>query len=126
MVQLDALRGKWVLLYFFPKAGTTGCTTQACAVRDLDTLTDLRVFGASPDHPDSLEVFRQAFRLGFSLLSDPALELARRYRVVDGILTARIERTTFLIDPAGVVARVARRVDPERQAEQIQRWLEQR
>jgi peroxiredoxin Q/BCP len=123
VVELADLRGAWVVLYFFPKAITAGCTTQACAIREaLPALPGFRVYGCSPDHPDSLAAFRQSFGLPFSLLSDPDLAMARRYRVVDGLLTPRIERTTFLLDPEGRVARMSRRVFPERSGEELRAW----
>jgi peroxiredoxin Q/BCP len=123
-VDLASLRGSWVVLYFFPKAATEGCTAQACSLRAAAAdLGAVRVFGASPDHPDSLVAFRQAYGLPFHYLSDPGLALARRYRVVDGLLTPRIERTTFLLDPAGRIARVARRVDPVRHGDQVRGWI---
>jgi thioredoxin-dependent peroxiredoxin len=110
-VELTSLRGQWVLLYFYPKAMTPGCTTQACGLRD--NLTQflslgIQVVGVSPDLPERLKKFEQKESLNFTLLSDPDCSVAKAYgafgtkqfmgKTYDGIL-----RSSFLIDPQGVV-----------------------
>lgn len=81
-LHLSEFRGKKVLLYFYPKAGTPGCTQQACALRDLHpevTEKGVVVIGISPDTPQALRRFRQKYDLPFVLLSDPEREVARLY-----------------------------------------------
>jgi thioredoxin-dependent peroxiredoxin len=120
-VTLSALRGRHVALYFYPKADTPGCTKQACGVRDRAAEYEAAgavVLGVSPDPVADLRAFAEKYGLPFTLLADPAGEVAARYGVwvekSRGERTYRgNERTTFLIDPEGVVARVFRRVKPD-------------
>jgi thioredoxin-dependent peroxiredoxin len=107
-VTLSDLRGRWVLVYFYPKADTPGCTKQACGVRDHRSDYDAAntvVLGISPDSVASLREFADKYGLPFTLLSDPGAEVMLRY--FDGK-----ERSSALVDPDGNVARVFRRVKP--------------
>jgi peroxiredoxin Q/BCP len=111
-VTLSALRGRHVALYFYPKADTPGCTKQACGVRDRAAEYEAAgavVLGVSPDPVADLRAFADKYGLPFTLLSDHGAEVAKRY----GVWAGRMERTTFLIEPEGVVARVFRRVKPD-------------
>jgi peroxiredoxin len=83
----------------------------------------VEIFGASPDYPDSLAVFRQTWALPFTLLSDPDLALARRYGVIRGFLTPFVDRAMFLIDPRGRIERIAPGVDPLGSPDVIRGWL---
>ena len=120
-VTLSALRGHHVALYFYPKADTPGCTKQACGVRDRAAEYEAAgavVLGVSPDSAADLRAFADKYGLPFTLLSDPGGEVAARYgvwgeRSTRGRTFWGNERTTFLIDPEGVVARVFRRVKPD-------------
>ena len=119
-VRLSDFKGQRVVLYFYPKADTPGCTTQACGVRDHAgdyEDADAVVLGVSPDPPERLRKFADKFDLSFSLLSDPDHKVAEAYGVwVEKSMYGRKyfgnERTTFVIDSEGVVADVLRKVKP--------------
>jgi thioredoxin-dependent peroxiredoxin len=107
-VTLSGLRGRWALVYFYPKADTPGCTTQACGVRDHSTdyeAANAVVLGVSPDPVADLRKFADKYGLPFTLLSDPGGEVRDRY-------LGGKERSSVLVDPDGNVARVFRRVKP--------------
>jgi peroxiredoxin Q/BCP len=120
-VRLSDLRGKWVVLYFYPKADTPGCTVQACGIRDRSGEYEQAgavVLGVSPDQPKALRKFADKFDLPFTLISDPEHSLAEAYGVwVEKKNYGRTymgnERTTFLIDDEGKVARVFPKVSPK-------------
>jgi peroxiredoxin Q/BCP len=126
-VSLSSLRGGWVVLYFYPKADTPGCTAQACGVRDHSgdyDSADATVLGVSPDSVAELRAFADKYGLSFRLLSDEGHEVADRYgawaelSVGDRSVWGN-ERSTALIDPAGLIARVFERVDPKLHDEQV-------
>ncbi len=103
-------RGKWLVLYFYPKDDTPGCTAQACAFRDdLQRLTALgaAIVGISVDDTQSHQAFAKKYSLPFPLLADAQGELARRYGSLRDLGLVRFaRRNTFLIDPQGRVAKV--------------------
>lgn len=117
-VTLSALRGKKVILYFYPKDDTPGCTAEACAFRDM--LPDFSgsgatVLGISKDSAASHDKFKQKYGLNFTLVSDPEGKVCEAYGVwVEkknyGKTYMGIERSTFLIDEKGVVQKVWRKV----------------
>jgi thioredoxin-dependent peroxiredoxin len=119
-VSLAGLRGQTVVLYFYPKADTPGCTTQACGVRDHRTAyaqAGAVVLGVSPDPVKSTAAFDQKYDLGFPLLADEDHQVAEAYGVwVEKTRYGRTymgaERTTFVIGPDGVVREVFRSVKP--------------
>ena len=119
-VRLSDFRGQRVVLYFYPKADTPGCTTQACGVRDRSAeYVDARavVLGVSPDPVEKVKKFYDKFSLGFTLLADTDHVVADSYGVwVEKSMYGRKyfgnERTTFVIDADGVVAEVLRKVKP--------------
>lgn len=119
-VVLDDLRGGRVILYFYPKDDTPGCTTQACGLRDgwdRITATGVRLFGVSPDPVDSHAAFRAKFELPFPLLADTDHTVAEAYGVwveksMYGKRYMGVERTTFLIGADGSIERVWRKVKP--------------
>ena len=119
-VRLRDYRGKTVVLYFYPKDDTPGCTTEACAFRDDHGAYADReavIIGVSPDEPTSHAKFADKYDLPFTLLADPDHAVAEAYGVWkekerDGRTYWGIERSTFVIDPAGRVARAFRRVRP--------------
>jgi peroxiredoxin Q/BCP len=123
-VRLSSLRGKPVVLYFYPKDDTPGCTTQACGIRDV--YADLRergavVLGVSPDDEASHVKFKEKYSLPFTLLADPEHEVAEEYGVwkernMYGKKSMGIERSTFVIDSDGNVAKAMRRVKPDTHA----------
>jgi thioredoxin-dependent peroxiredoxin len=119
-VRLADLRGRRVVLYFYPKADTPGCTTQACGVRDHQPEYDAAgatVLGVSPDPVAKVKRFHDQQGLTFTLLSDPDHAVADAYGVwVEKSMYGRTywgnERTTFVIDDEGVVREVLRKVKP--------------
>jgi peroxiredoxin Q/BCP len=119
--RLSDLRGKRVVLYFYPKADTPGCTTQACGVRDHVSEYDAAgavVLGVSPDPVAAVKKFHTGQGLNFALLADSDHEVAERYGVwVEKSMYGRTymgnERTTFVIDADGVVTDVLRKVKPK-------------
>ena len=120
---LEQYRGKWVVLYFYPKDFTSGCTTQVCAFRDdIAKLQaqDAQVLGVSVDDVKSHEEFAEKYHVPFPLLSDASKEVAARY----GVLTSRLgfsyaRRDTFLIDPSGRISKHYEDVDPEKNVGQV-------
>lgn len=124
-VSLSDFRGQKVVLYFYPKADTPGCTRQACAVRDVYPQVEEKgvvVIGISPDPPERLVRFRQKHHLPFILLSDPDHEVARAYgawgpKKMFGKVYEGIVRSHFAIDEAGRLMEVAYKVKPERTAD---------
>jgi peroxiredoxin Q/BCP len=119
-VSLSGLHGKTVVLYFYPKANTSGCTTQACGIRDHRADYDRAgavVLGVSPDPVKPIAAFDDKHGLGFPLLSDEDHAVAEAYGVwVEKSMYGRkymgMERSTFVIGPDGVVQHVFRRVKP--------------
>jgi thioredoxin-dependent peroxiredoxin len=119
-VSLSDLRGKTVVLYFYPKADTPGCTTQACGVRDHRSdyeRSGAVVLGVSPDPVKRIAKFDDKYGLGFPLLADEDHSVAESYGVwVQKSMYGRSymgnERTTFVIGPDGKIERVFRSVKP--------------
>jgi thioredoxin-dependent peroxiredoxin len=119
-VSLSGLRGKTVVLYFYPKADTPGCTTQACGVRDHRPdyeNANAVVLGVSPDPVKKVAKFDQKYSLGFPLLADEDHAVAESYGVwVQKSMYGRTymgnERSTFVIGPDGVIKDVFRKVKP--------------
>jgi thioredoxin-dependent peroxiredoxin len=119
-VKLSDLRGQNVVLYFYPKADTPGCTTQACSVRDHRAdyaESGTVVLGVSPDPVKPIAKFDEKYGLGFPLLSDEDHSVAEAYGVwVEKSMYGRKfmgnERTTFVIGPDGTVSEVFRNVKP--------------
>jgi thioredoxin-dependent peroxiredoxin len=126
-VTLASLRGKPVVLYFYPKDETSGCTTQACSIRDHwgeFERAGAVVLGVSPDGVDSHVKFRTNHELPFNLLADPDHHAAEAYGVwVEkknyGRTYMGIERSTFVIDADGNVVKVLRRVKPETHTDKV-------
>jgi thioredoxin-dependent peroxiredoxin len=120
-VKLSDLRGSPVVLYFYPKADTPGCTTQACGIRDRTAdydATGATVLGVSPDTPAKLRKFADKYGLDFTLLADPDHETAEAYgtwveKSMYGKKYMGVQRDTFVIDADGKVARVLRKVQPK-------------
>lgn len=119
-VKLSDFRGQPVVVYFYPKAATSGCTTQACGVRDHRAdyaSAGAKVLGISPDPVAKVKKFHDRHDLGFTLLGDEDHAVAEAYGVwVQKSMYGRTymgnERTTFVVDPDGRVARVLRKVKP--------------
>ena len=126
-VTLRSLRGTPVVLYFYPKDNTSGCTTQACAIRDSwgeFERAGAAVLGVSPDGVASHVKFKNAFALPFTLLADPDHDVAEAYGVWQeksrqGRTYHGIVRSTFVIDPDGTVVRAMRNVAPATHADDV-------
>jgi thioredoxin-dependent peroxiredoxin len=126
-LSLEDLRGKSVILYFYPKDDTSGCTTEACEFRD--TLPRFEadgavVLGVSPDPVASHKKFKDKYDLNFPLLADEDHAVAEAYGVwkeksMYGRKYWGVERSTFLIDPEGKVKKAWRRVKPKGHAEAV-------
>src|SRR6188472_2023723 len=111
-VKLSSFKGRKVLVYFYPKADTPGCTTQSCALRDIaGDIGDTEIIGISPDQPEKLAKFDAKYSLGFTLLSDPEHAIAEKYGVWGekknyGKVYMGIIRSAFLIDEKGKLEQV--------------------
>lgn len=120
-VQLSDYRGQRVVLYFYPKADTPGCTKEACSFRNAyDEFEEqgIAVLGVSTDSVDDLEAFAEKYDLPFRLLADPDGEVAQVYEsLASGTPVA--QRNTFVIDKEGRIASVYEGVSPEGHAEEI-------
>ncbi|MFL5873224.1 MAG: thioredoxin-dependent thiol peroxidase [Solirubrobacterales bacterium] len=121
-VKLKDLRGETVVLYFYPKANTSGCTVQACGVRDrkADYATaGARVIGISPDPVEAVDKFAGKHDLDFTLLADADHAVAEKYgtwveKSMYGNKYMGVQRATFIIDAKGKVARVFPKVQPKK------------
>ena len=119
--------GKWVLLYFYPKDDTPGCTIEACTLRDQFkdfTIIGAVILGVSTDSVSSHKKFANAYKLPFTLLADEHKEVVGRYGVFGekkfmGRIYMGTKRTSFLIDPSGEIAKVYEKVKPEQHAVQV-------
>ena len=117
-VKLSKLRGQPVVLYFYPRDNTPGCTLEACAFRDQKPALEklgAKVLGVSCDDDESHKKFRKNFKLNFTLLSDVDHKVSERYgawreKSLYGRKSMGIQRSTFLIDAEGKVAKVWKRV----------------
>jgi peroxiredoxin Q/BCP len=126
-VSLSGLRGKPVVLYFYPKDDTPGCTAQACGIRDAYGEFEQAgavVLGVSPDSVGKHVKFKDKYDLPFTLLADPEHELADAYGVWGekkfmGRSYMGVSRTTFVIDADGVVAKVFENVKPQTHADDV-------
>ncbi|WP_347989309.1 peroxiredoxin [Methylomonas sp. AM2-LC] len=117
----------WTVLYFYPKAGTPGCTAQACAFRDaLQVIRqqNTEVYGISTDEIKALQVFHQQHKLSFTLLSDPEAKVTSAYGVKMPVLTMA-KRWTFIVDPELVIRHIDDDVDPALDAQRVSERLKQ-
>ena len=130
-VALKDFAGKHVVLYFYPKDDTPGCTIEACAFRDNIGILEQEgavVLGISLDSVESHQQFRDKFELPFTLLADPEHKVADAYGVY-GPKTFReheymgIDRATFIIGPDGALAKVWPEVNPQAHVEEVLSWL---
>lgn len=117
--QLSDYQGTWVVVYFYPKDGTSGCTKEACAIAEVYddfAAAGVTVFGISKDSPESHAQFAAEHSLPFTLLSDEASEVIEAYGAKGSGGTSRI---TYIVDPEGDIAAVYPNVDPEGHALQL-------
>ncbi len=116
---------KWVVLYFYPKDDTPGCTKEACNFRDASELLDrfnVQVLGVSVDSRESHQTFARKLKLRFPLLADPDRKVTKAYGALAFYRLAR--RTTFIIDPEGRIRKVFPRVDPKTHTGEVVAALE--
>lgn len=126
--RLSDYAGKWLVLYFYPKDNTPGCTTEACNFRDardsIAALGNAEVVGISRDSVQKHANFAKKFDLNFTLLSDPEAEVIKAYsswgeRKLFGKVFLGILRNTYIIDPAGNIVKEYHGVDPQAHAAEI-------
>jgi thioredoxin-dependent peroxiredoxin len=125
-VQLSSFRGRPVVLYFYPRSDTPGCTRQACGIRDAWSEFERRgavVLGVSSDPQPRQAKFKAKYELPFTILADPDGEAGNAYGVTRRVGSS-FERSTFVIDADGNVSRVMRRVKPDAHAQQVLEALE--
>jgi peroxiredoxin Q/BCP len=130
-VSLATLRGRTVVLYFYPKADTPGCTTQACSIRDRGadyTAARVKVIGVSPDPVAKVKRFHDKQSLNFTLLADADHAVCEAYGVwVQKSMYGRkywgAQRATFIIDPDGTIAHVIPKVSPKTHDDEVLKAL---
>jgi thioredoxin-dependent peroxiredoxin len=127
-LELSSLRGKNVVLYFYPKDDTPGCTIEACELRDAFprfSKSHAVILGVSPDDVASHQKFKKKFQLPFTLLADTDHKIAESYGVwveknMYGLKRMGVQRATFVIDKKGQVAKVFPKVKPEGHAAEVE------
>ena len=126
---LSKMKGKWVVLYFYPKDETPGCVAEACSFRDNIVAIKAKntvVWGVSVDNNESHEKFAENHQLPFTLLADPNGKVALQYGSLRNLLIFKIaKRHSFIIDPQGKIAKVYRNVNPKSHVAEILKDLEQ-
>lgn len=126
---LDDFRGKWLVLYFYPKDDTPGCTTEACEFRDnifAFRKLNSEIVGISLDDESSHQEFAEKYSLPFPLLADVEGEAATAYGVLRNMVAFKVaKRETFLIDPAGNIAKHYEDVNPEAHSKEVLADIEQ-
>ena len=122
-VSLNDYKGRWVVLYFYPKDDTPGCTKEACQFRDdFKTLESLgaKVIGLSVDDSFSHKKFAEKYNLPFPLLSDASGEIADRYGALNNFLVIKLaKRYTYLINPQRKIAKIYLSVDTSKHSQEI-------
>jgi peroxiredoxin Q/BCP len=121
-LSLADLKGETFVIYFYPRADTPGCTTQACGVRDRSSeyeAAGVRVIGVSPDTVEAVKKFADKFDLGFTLLADADHAVAERYgtwveKSMYGKKYMGVQRATFIVGPDGKVAKAFPKVQPKK------------
>jgi peroxiredoxin Q/BCP len=130
-VALKDYKGKWVVLYFYPRADTPGCTIEACSFRDSFKRVENAgavVLGVSPDTAAAQKKFTDKYSLPFTLVEDADKKICNAYGVIQeknmyGKKVMGVARTTFIIGPDGKIKNIFKKVKPEGHAEQVLDWL---
>jgi len=129
-LSLSDLRGRKVLVYFYPKADTPGCTAQSCGLRDIaGQVGDTAIVGISPDTPEDQLKFDEKYGLGFPLLADDGHRVADLYDVwgevelPNGIKFTGVQRSAFLIDEDGAIGEAWYKVTPQDTPQNLLRAL---
>lgn len=118
-IRLSSFKGRPVLVYFYPRADTPGCTTQACGLRDIaGDIGETVVLGISPDEPDKLAAFDDKYSLGFPLLSDPDHRTIEAYgawgeKSLYGRKFMGVIRSAYLVDPKGRISAAWPKITPK-------------
>ena len=122
-INSNDFKGKWIVLYFYPKDDTPGCTAEACHFRDDFKLLEslgAKVIGISIDDSFSHKKFAEKYNLPFPLLSDASGEVARRYGALNNFLVIKLaKRYTYLINPQGKIAKIYLSVDTSKHSQEI-------
>jgi peroxiredoxin Q/BCP len=127
-LRLNDYLGKYIVLFFYPKNGTPGCTKEACSFRDnyseFQQLEDVELFGISADNLESHQKFSDDYKLPFQLLSDENFEVAKRYGVFEekkflNKVIKSINRTTFILDKKGIIQKIFTDVNPSDHAKEV-------
>lgn len=128
-VKLSDFKGRRVLVFFYPKASTPGCTTQACGLRDVaDDIGDTAVVGVSPDTPERQATFDEKYELGFPLLADTEHAVAEKYGVwgekkLYGRTYLGVIRSAFLVGPTGRIEAAWYKISPKDTPKKLLRAL---
>lgn len=133
VVELTSLQGSWVVLYFYPKASTPGCTTQACEIRDNRSVYEelgVQIIGVSPDPVSRVKKFYEKEELNFTLLADEDHAVCERYGVwvekkMYGKTYWGAQRSTFLINPEGSIKKIFPKVSPKTHGELVVKALKE-
>jgi thioredoxin-dependent peroxiredoxin len=132
-ISLKDFRGKYVVLYFYPRADTPGCTVEACEFRDSYRKiqnSGAVILGISPDHPKAQKKFEEKYSLPFTLLGDADKKVGNAFGVIQeknmyGKKVVGVARTTFIIGPDGKIKHIFQKVKPEGHAEEVLAYLKQ-
>jgi peroxiredoxin Q/BCP len=132
-ISLKDFRGKYVVLYFYPRADTPGCTVEACEFRDSYRKiqnTGTVILGISPDQPKAQKKFEEKYSLPFTLLGDADKKVGNAFGVIQeknmyGKKVMGVARTTFIIGPDGKIKHIFQKVKPEGHAEEVLAYLKQ-
>ena len=130
-ISLNDFKGKKIILYFYPKDNTPGCTAEACNLNDnfeLLTQKGFVVIGVSPDSPTSHQKFMAKFNLQFTLIADPEKTILTQYeaygeKMMYGKPVVGVIRKTYLIDEEGTIQKIIKKVDTKNHTEQILKYL---
>lgn len=131
-ISFKDFHGKWVVLYFYPRADTPGCTIEACGFRDSFKKieqTGAIVLGVSPDEPEAQKKFEQKYDLPFTLIADADKKISNSYGVIQeknmyGKKVMGVARTTFIIGPDGRIKHIFRKVKAEGHADEVLEYLQ--
>jgi thioredoxin-dependent peroxiredoxin len=130
-IALKDFKGSWVVLYFYPRADTPGCTTEACSFRDSFKKVEKKgavVLGVSPDTPKAQKKFIDKYDLPFTLVADADRSICNAYGVIQeknmyGRKVMGVARTTFIIGPDGTIKHIFRKVKPQGHADEVLEYL---
>ncbi|GBD03872.1 Putative peroxiredoxin bcp [bacterium HR19] len=121
------LKGKWVILFFFPKAFTPGCTKEVCNIRDrFENLKKygVEIIGVSKDKLETQKKFKEKYNLPYELIADEKGEIIKKFGA--GKPNGSAQRKTFIIDPEGKISFIFEKVNPDKHAEEIEKILKEK